>query len=604
MLPYQEKYIQNTRAIYELHDFFRCIDAPFDTWYQSRKQSESDILSLYQENNALLREYLFPVLDTLHSADADTIRQLSDFSDVLMDWSTNLDAGVYVLIHEAMLRLARMQKDTRRILQELYKLGMGMYYQNRHVLGLRNERTRSLHFQNEMVFTEAASYLQHFSRMPDDETRGYIVRSLANIAICSQDSHRKIAASGTVLQLAQDPDYRALAPTLPWDTFLRKTHQQMSANRKALSSGDLTRAELATVLESCHVVFQPEEKAEHPSVRWLWPYYEMEYSCGLANISTTMARMRHLIDRTEENDYSIDGLYANVQLTIYYGSLMKEHPLLQRDLDHMNYLAEAYQKMMRVLLSYPADQLNDFFLYVINLALTEYYETDGTLTYREVSGALMQRFAGALYLRSVKVGKLARMICQDLFTFDPAFFDDIPLIQSLPHEEKLSTILSFAEGCGLYHDFGYMKMNLERLRHTRSLFDREYQIDQLHTYAGYDDLIKHPSTRMFADIALGHHRWYDGTQGFPESYLRNQSAYRQMTDVIAVAVCIAESVPEEFPSVIRNIIEQSGRQFSPLIVSCLTDHDLLSRLQAILREDEEPSYREIYNHLHPVSHGG
>ena len=56
MLPYQEKYIQNTRAIYELHDFFRCIDAPFDTWYQSRKQSESDILSLYQENNALLRE--------------------------------------------------------------------------------------------------------------------------------------------------------------------------------------------------------------------------------------------------------------------------------------------------------------------------------------------------------------------------------------------------------------------------------------------------------------------------------------------------------------------------------------------------------------------
>ena len=168
-----------------------------------------------------------------------------------LSWA-RLPAAVFS--HQAFFSssLYRVKRDRARIIRQLYKLGMGLYYLDRSVEGVREKLAGPFRFRNEMIFTEAGSYMKFFEEIPDAETRGYIIRALANIAICSGDRKRRIAVTSRVLQIIKDDYYRELEPSLPWDTFLRRTTQQMSANRSTLSKGNLSKQELEAILEACY----------------------------------------------------------------------------------------------------------------------------------------------------------------------------------------------------------------------------------------------------------------------------------------------------------------------------------------------------------------
>ena len=159
----------------------------------------------------------------------------------------------------------------------------------------------------------------------------------------------------------------------------------MSANRSELSSGGLTSAELAVILDSCYEVFKPEEQNENPSIRWLWPYYEMEYNCGIVSLEPTMRRLESLIERTPKDRYDMSGLYGNVQLPIYYGRLLKDNPKQKEMPAKIRFLNGAYRKMLDTLLTCPAEYLDDYFFYTACAVITDYYEIPGVPTYREVT---------------------------------------------------------------------------------------------------------------------------------------------------------------------------------------------------------------------------
>ena len=598
MEKWQEQYAENTAEIQRLSNFYASSAQGFADWYSERREACERIRALRDENLKLLEEYLFPSLDELHSAGEETIRNLDAFSDALMDWKTNLDCGVYTAIHDALLSVFRVRKDRGNVIRELYKLGMGYYYLRRFLEGIEADDSSAFAFQNEMLFTEAGSYIRYYDEIDDEATRGFIIRALANTALCTDDVSRKVAASAKTLQITQDPHYREKAPGLPWDAFVRKTHQQMSANRSELSSGGLTSAELAVILDSCYEVFKPEEQNENPSIRWLWPYYEMEYNCGIVSLEPTMRRLESLIERTPKDRYDMSGLYGNVQLPIYYGRLLKDNPKQKEMPAKIRFLNGAYRKMLDTLLTCPAEYLDDYFFYTACAVITDYYEIPGVPTYREVTKALMKRFGGEDYIRMRRTGALTRCICGFILAHEGDFFDDIPFIAAAENPEaKRDLLLEFAEECGLYFDFGLIKMNIGRTMMTRNLFENEYRMYLLHTISGHDDLLARPSTRHFADVALGHHRWYDGTDGCPAQYIRTESPYRQMTDVAACAAVIIAEYDGDLGSVIDKMQKTAGRQFSPMVAAYLTDPALLAQAESVLSEDPAKYYEEVWSQI-------
>ena len=597
MLPYQTKYIQNAREIVRLSDVYGASLSDFEAWYTERREANAKMGELKKENIALLSACLFPMLDDLHNASAEDIANLEEFAAVLLDWSANLDCGLYVLIHDSLLSMYRIRQDRNNIIKELYKVGMGMYYLLRPLRSMKDKQAVQLCFENEMLFTEGGSYLKFFPVIQDEETKGYIIRSLANISICTEDKNRRIAVSSNILKIVQDDYYRSLAPSLPWDVFLRRTHQQMSSNRTVLSKVGLTTRELMEVLESCHEVFKPESVTDNPNVRWLWPYYEMEYTCGFVDLHTTMDRLEHLILSVPTDQHDDSSLYANIQLPIYYGDLLRKNPSMRSNSHHAHFLVRAYQRMIRTVLSYPVGKINEMFLYDIRLLMSEYLETEGVESYRSVAVQLMRRFFGRLYIRALKASALLRRYCEEIWNTDPGFFDDIPFLAEMKQpEEKKRALLDYADGCGMFHDFGMLHLNLERTTLTRNLFETEDQMLKLHTRRGCDALRKYASTEIFADVALGHHAWYQGG-GYPEDYERLKSPYRQMTDVVAVVAYLLDHDKRAPDKTIQSVIAQEQKRFSPLVTVYLGKAGLREDLSALLSGDERLYYQEFHRHL-------
>ena len=235
------------------------------------------------------------------------------------------------------------------------------------------------------------------------------------------------------------------------------------------------------------------------------------------------------------------------------------------------------------------------FFYNICLVVTDYFEIDGVESYRDITTKLMKRLTGHLYIRSRRAGELMRLCSTAIYRSDPAFFDDIGFLRSVPNgAEKEKAVADYAEQCGLYHDFGLIKMNFERLCQTRDLFEGEQRMYELHTISGHDDLAARRSTAIFADAALGHHRWYDGSDGYPANYVRNSSPYRQMTDLVAVVAFINDCDALSPREAVASVIAQEHSRFSPLITAFLSDEALLAGIEEIFRQHDEPYYRELY----------
>lgn len=597
MQPYQTRYIENLRRARTLSDLYAVPITTFDEWYAAQQSHCEQLAAIRRENIELLQAHLFPTLDKLHEASAETIAELEAFADALMDWNTNLDCGIYTLIHESLLSMYRTRRDRNRIIKELYKVGMGLYYRNHGVEAVSSEYIRTFRFENEMVFTEAGSYLKFFADIEDEETRGYIIRALANISICTIDRKRRIAVSARILEIVQDEYYRSLAPGLPWDVFYRRTLQQMSSNRSTLSTGGLTKDELAAVFEACYDVFKPEQDNPNPNVRWLWPYYEMEYTCGFVDLGTTLDRLERLITETPYDAYDTSGLYANVQLAAYYGILLRRNPALLSKPRHVEFLLYAYDKMLKTLLTCPVSKYNDYFYYMTRLAASSYLEVEGGMPYTDILTLLMQRFAGHLYVRSEKAAAMTRVFADAILRDDSTFFNDIDFLAAISDPaEKRRAVLEYAEKCGLYHDLGLTKMDLYRTKQTRNLLEPEYQLTKLHTISAHNDLIERRSTAPYADIAFGHHAFYDGSDGYPNEYVRSRSPYRQMTDLVSLVAYLIDHDTGDTAETARKALAQAHKRFSPIIVSYLNDPQLLQRIDEILRNDK-PYFRRLFDRL-------
>lgn len=600
MLPYQEKYIENAKEIAGMSSFFSIRSADgFDAWYREWQAAAAHKAALKEENIALLNRHLFPALDELPGASAEDIAQLEAFADRLMDWKNNLDIGVYVAIHDALLSLSRLRGDRSSVIRQLYLLGMGLYYQGRMLSGVEGPGQAACLFQNEMVFTEAGSYIRYFEEIGDEATQGYIIRALANVALCAQGHPRKIDATARALRIIRDPHYRQLAPGLPWDVFMRRCHQQMSIYRSGLAQEDLSREQVAAVLDSCYEVFKPENSAENPSIRWLWPYYDMEFNCGLVDLKTTLNRLETMIRQTAYDQYDLSGLYGNVQLALYYGRMLRDHPALQKEPDRVRFLDRAYRKMQKTLLTCPVEQMDDNFAYTLVMVISGYFEMEGVLPYRQLIIPLMQRFAGETYIDSRRAGDMLRAWCAAIYRQAPGFFDDIPFLRDLSDPgEKERALLDYAENCGLLRDIGLVKMNISRTLQTRHLFETEYQMYQLHTWSGHDDLAQQPSTREYADVALGHHRWYNGAGGYPAEYERTASPCRQMTDVAAVVTYMLEKRDSlTMGQLLHDIFAQEGKRFSPMVTAFLNDEALIGELDRLLHSDGRAYYQSVYTTL-------
>jgi hypothetical protein len=232
-----------------------------------------------------------------------------------------------------------------------------------------------------------------------------------------------------------------------------------------------------------------------------------------------------------------------------------------------------------------------------------FLEVEDSLTYHDFLLKLMKCIAPDLYVHSDITGRIAATLCDIILTEDPTFFDDIDFIRDTPADEKRRTAMVFAHECGWFHDTGEITLLFLYTLEGRQWLSEEYEISRFHTLVSYEYLSRHPSTKKYADIGLGHHRWYDGKQGYPPQYKRSESPYRQMVDVIMLSDWLASPAQKENPNngndrtpaeAVRSALALSGKRFSPMVTAYLRKPDVVQKICEVVEKSRKEAYHSLY----------
>ncbi len=608
MRAYQEEYIANVKEVSRYTARRRPNGESFEEYLEEVVTDRERVERKVKRNMELLRDGLFPVLDHILDANEEDIGELFAFAEKLLNGREELDVGLFCLIHKALLNLARLKKDRSGIIRELYWQGIGYNNLCNKLVGLELTDSEKYVTRMRLCFTEAAACLKYFDEIEDSDTRGYILRSLANMSLGTFKSpSEKIRTVKRSLLILQDKEYQKKEPTLPWNRYIYMAHQQMAASISYSKESTMTPQDVECVMESVYIVYQNrlkevEGKEELLPVRTRFSYYAIEYYCGLDHLNGLLTKLERLMDATDSADFSVESMYGMISLPAFYCQFLNQYP--DRLQERKEYLERIYLKVKDYVEAFPESAENEsLFFYLRQLSKT-FIETERSIPYKDFLQMLQIRFAPEIYVHSWIVGTAAEEFCRIIMDENPSFFDDIDFIREIRDPaEKKRRVPQYAMECGMYHDVGKLNfMNLYSLT-VRQWFEEEYEMAHMHTLVGESLLADRLSTRHYAEVAKGHHYWYDGSRGYPESYRRLNCQYRQMVDVIGLmdwldnvtyTARLYKGVEKTFDEAVEAAIALEGRRFSPLLTAMLRDSVVAERLKAAFAKGHREAYRRLY----------
>lgn len=607
MQPYQEEYIENLKDIAALAAHRKPEGGSFAAYRLELSRRRECVERKAARNMELLRTRLFPLLDHLPQAGERELQELQEFSEKLFQVGDELDTGLFCRIHQALLNLARLTKDQKGMIRELYWLGLGKHNRCSRLVGLPFSVMENYMSEMRLCFTEAAAYLKYYDQIKDTDTRGYILRSRANMSLGEFSSAgEKIRRVKQTLQILQDKYYQEKEPALPWDRYIFMTHRQMADSISYKKDDVMSAEDIEAVMESVYIVYQTrlqeaEEKKMRKPIQAAFSYASILYYCGMSTLDDLLTKMERLMDTTELSDFSHENMYGLISLPAHYCQYLRQYPELIPA--RTTYIESLYQRILDYLEVFPnAPENEHLFLFLRQLA-NYFVETGKGIRYGEFLMKLLIRFAPDIYVQSYIVGKAAAVFGGILVEEEPGFFDDMEEIRVLKDpEEKLRAVEEYAMNAGLLHDAGKINFMNFYTRTGRQWFEEEYEMTRLHTIVGHIGLSERESTRRYAPAALGHHSWYDGSRGYPDSYKRLECPCRQMVDLISLMDWI-ENVTEAqylftgvkltFDEAVRTAVSLEGRRFSPLLTARLQDEQIAEKIRAAFEEGRVEAWKNL-----------
>ena len=170
------------------------------------------------------------------------------------------------------------------------------------------------------------------------------------------------------------------------------------------------------------------------------------------------------------------------------------------------------------------------------------------------------------------------------------------------YKDALITLMYNSARC---HDIG--KILIANIVNTqiRRLSDMEYSYIKFHPKWSYEILIRNRHLQPYAEIALGHHRSYDGRSGYPMYYKNTKSKFRILIDLMTVSDCLDAATDvfgrnyargKLFDSVIAEFRKSAGVKYNPDIINFILE---TPQVQDSLRElTSQDGRAELYYHIY------
>ena len=561
---------------------------------------------LRRANDRILNEVLTPEGDDGFTE--AQVGQLEAFADELLHFSASLDAGAAHRIHRALCAHAERRGLRDMLIRELYFSGLSLNY-----LNLRDRAEDVNMFGNQVsdYFERGAAWMSSYEQIEDEQTRGFIVRCLGNRKMGREEIHGwnepekhfdmlagyplYLKIFDEAMAVIRSPHYRGLNPNLPWDSFEYAMHFDRTIYLDGLRDRDDPQV-ARDVLESARFVYNHQEQIARIKDRMVGPrtryvYLTARYHAGEISVDELVDSLLGIHEAGEPDDFSASGLIYNLRMPLlvfwYSRHRMDEEARCPFEARIQRALEDALHYLQRVPRNEYAGTLNR---YVAQLV----HEQIGFS-----SGALQQLLNYTLachpptYVHSRMVAWLSRLLAERMVDVAPeklAGTFQYPDARAV--RENRDALCKRVYDCGLYHDVG-KSMVLQYIGvYWRSLMPEEYQCIQKHAQLGYS-LLKDSGRDDFAEVALRHHCFYDGSGGYPAQLPPCPQNVRAVVDLVTVADVLdaatddvgrCYSVAKTLAQVTQELQKDSGRRYAPDVVRLLEDPDFFAALEVQIRE--------------------
>ena len=591
-----------------------------DSYSRRLKENFQRIGLLAKENRRMLDQVIFPLAGSETLLTEEEIDLIREFNDSLVNYMAveNLDSAIMSLLSDRLMQDAERKGDEDYLIQELHEQVVVchtfMYMTSRIATnqGICGKfRERGLAAAHRLM-----EYLDHekFAKL-SDASRDHVLmvtRFSATLygsagGTSVELAHRWVKALERAMEVYEDPFYHEVFPSCDWDYYLFRTLEYYSAildymYRTRPEPEDLKKIVAAVERQEAFYAVDEKKYSEYSSYPMvLVSYYQAKYLSGSLSVEEYRKKLLGLYAARDRLAYDFDNLFVNLRCPLDSILSMEPERMTERE---KALLGQFYYDACAYVFRMPNGGTLSELLELYTPLLLYFVEVPGKITFEEMGLRSLAAFHPPTYVHSRMVAYLSRCIANHLLSAEPEQFIGVLGCRDVSEvEEKRDDILSFTYHAALCHDFGKLPMIDTIFIYGRKLLDFEFENIRQHPDLGAHLLGRNESTRRYLDVARGHHRWYDNSRGYPETFDTARSPLKTIIDIVACADCLDAATDtigrsynqgktlEDFQ---KELSEGSGTRYAPYLAPLFERPEVQEDLNYLLTEGRQNNYKNTY----------
>ena len=575
-------------------------------------------------NATVLEEHYRPLLRK-GALDEHRIDTLRAFSDELIDATTRDNIDLPMLFEQAqrLLEDAREKNDEAFLIRALDRMVIAAYAMMYVTLRFKPYSDISEHYRKAGLDAGETlmGYLEpdRFRALPDDECRELVLINSRYMECLLEisDSFGDHAANEAdmdilrrALALADDPFYREQAPDYDWVYHTFRTLEYFSALTEFNNRKGFDREQLLEIREQNRRLLA--FWLEHQDA--LSPYVEsrdlelsrlrIAYLCGDLDIESYKTALMALTRQRKKDDFSMESNMIAMLVSLEYVLMLDPDCLSKSDERNLN---RFYRELIGHMHHIPKAKSLSYVLTYLFMILETYIETPGGMNFETFCLDLMAALHPPTYIHTLSVASLAKCLTKHLVRKDPSLLTgtlgfDTPEAVT----EHAAEIEDFVYHAALCHDVGKLAIIETILTYGRKLMPSEIDEIRKHPEIGAGLLNRFDDTKAYADAALGHHRWYDNSGGYPETFDMVHSPLRNAIALITGADCLDASTDavgrsykegKVLDHYLSEVHAESGTRYAPFLAELIADENVRSDIEILLTKGRDDAYHRAYRIL-------
>ena len=583
------------------------------------RENFNNIGQLAQENKDLISEVLDPILNSKEALDPELLSAIERLNEELLDASDdeNIDLTLSSMLTD------RLLKDTDATEDLDYRIGLlDKEIENSNLLinmtkrviskpgivsGHRKKGISALEELLKYLDRDKFLSLSHESRETIMINARYGTTLYESIKPTDDElTKEQFDMLEYALKISSDPFYQEAMPDFDWIYHTFRIHEYLTRLDYSHADSD-TLQKAVEYADKCIEIWKsdPEYYGDLSEFEELEGRRLRIYNlAGRIDDHEFTDAIYKMFKNRKQFDYTSLGYDLNIEYPRNYMSLLKMDEATELDIIRSS---EMYREALEYIFHMPKLGQLSVTLDPYAKMLIDFKEFPGNITFEEMG---LQSFAALhppTYIHSLMVADITRCLTRHLIYLEPELFHDVFSylgVEDLP--ENRYDVIDYAYHAALCHDFGKLMIVDTIFVYGRKLMDMEFDLVKQHPDIGWALLSSHSSTRRYADIARGHHLWYDGTKGYPSDFDISGNPLKVIIDIVAIADCMdaaTDNVGRSYNSgknlsdYEQEVARDAGTRYAPWGPKLLSDPGTKADLEYILNEGRMSLYKETYKLL-------